>query len=54
MTISMITKSIATGTIDASLNAQQIKIGGTLNVSASQPAGVYSNATDLTVTVNYN
>ena len=54
MTISTITKSITTGTLDSSSGMQQIKIGGTLNVSANQPAGVYSNATDLTVTVNYN
>jgi hypothetical protein len=31
-----------------------IAVGGTLNVSAGQSAGTYTNTTDLTVTVNYN
>jgi hypothetical protein len=31
-----------------------IKIGATLNVDAAQPAGVYTNASGLFVTVNYN
>jgi hypothetical protein len=54
MSISAITKSIATGTLDGSSGTQNIKVGGTLNVDASQLAGVYSNVADLTVTVNYN
>ena len=31
-----------------------INVGGILNVGAAQAAGIYSNATGLTVTVNYN
>ena len=31
-----------------------IVIGGTLTVAAGQAAGVYTNATDLDVTINYN
>jgi len=41
------TGSLATGTED-------IFVGGTLNVAAAQVSGLYSNATDLVVTVNYN
>ena len=33
---------------------QEIKVGATLNVGASQPAGAYTNASGLFVTVNYN
>ena len=33
---------------------QTLNVGATLNVSALQLAGSYTNATDLTVTVNYN
>jgi len=39
--------SLATG-------AEDISVGATLNVGASQPAGVYTNATGFDVTVNYN
>ena len=31
-----------------------LNVGATLNVSAGQPAGTYTNASDLSVTVNYN
>ena len=41
-----------TGTLVA--GAQTLLVGGTLNVAAAQPAGVYTNTTNLTVTVNYN
>jgi hypothetical protein len=30
-----------------------IKLGGTLNIGASQPAGNYTNTTDLTVTISF-
>jgi hypothetical protein len=33
---------------------QVIKVGATLNVAAAQPAGTYTNASGLFVTVNYN
>jgi hypothetical protein len=41
-----------TGTLTA--GAQTLKVGATLNVGASQVAGVYTNATGFDVTVNYN
>lgn len=41
------TGSLATGTED-------IFVGGTLNVAAAQASGLYSNVSDLVVTVNYN
>ncbi len=42
-----------TGTLSAG-GAQTFYVGGTLNVGAAQAAGTYTNATGLTVTVNYN
>lgn len=33
---------------------QDILVGATLNVGASQPAGTYTSGTPFTVTVNYN
>ena len=41
------------GTLDAT-GAETITVGGTLNVAAGQAAGPYTNATAVTVTVNYN
>ena len=41
-----------TGTLAS--GSQTLKVGATLNVGGSQPAGTYTNATDLKVTVNYN
>jgi hypothetical protein len=41
-----------TGTLTA--GSQTLNVGGTLNVGAAQAAGVYTNTTDMTVTVNYN
>jgi hypothetical protein len=41
------TGSLATGTED-------IFVGGTLNVAAAQASGLYTNASGLVVTVNYN
>lgn len=34
--------------------AKTLKVKATLNVGAGQPAGTYTNASDLFVTVNYN
>ncbi len=31
----------------------EIKVGGTLNINASQPGGNYTNDSDLTVTISY-
>lgn len=33
---------------------ETFNVGATLNLNASQPAGVYTNATGFNVTVNYN
>ncbi len=41
------TGSLASGTED-------IFVGGTLNVAAAQASGLYTNTSDLVVTVNYN
>jgi hypothetical protein len=41
-----------TGTLNS--GTQEIKVGATLNVSAAQAAGTYTNASGLFVTVNYN
>lgn len=43
----------ATSSIPAS-GSETLIVGGTLAVGATQAAGVYSNTTDLKVTVNYN
>lgn len=41
-----------TGTLTA--GTQDVYVGATLNVAAGQAAGLYTNASDLSVTVNYN
>ena len=41
-----------TGTLSS--GTQEVKVGATLNVSAAQAAGTYTNAAGLFVTVNYN
>ncbi|MCX6722533.1 MAG: DUF4402 domain-containing protein [Candidatus Staskawiczbacteria bacterium] len=46
--------STPSGTGVLSAGAQTILVGGTLNVGAGQTAGVYTNSTNMTVTVNYN
>ena len=48
------TPAVATGgTLDGT-GAQTVRVGATLTVGASQPSGVYTNATAFSVTVNYN
>jgi hypothetical protein len=55
MTVTAINNSVGpTGKLDETSAKQNIKVGGTLNVAASQVAGVYKNDSALTVTVNYN
>jgi hypothetical protein len=46
--------STPSGTGALSAGSQTLNVGGTLNVDAAQAAGVYTNTTDMTVTVNYN
>jgi hypothetical protein len=46
--------STPSGTGVLSAGAQTILVGGTLNVGAGQTAGVYTNSSNMTVTVNYN
>lgn len=41
-----------TGTLTG--GSEEVYVGGTLNVGASQPAGIYISGTPFTVTVNYN
>ena len=36
------------------IGTQTLNVGATLNVTAAQPAGSYTNATGVPVTVNYN
>jgi Domain of unknown function (DUF4402) len=43
----------ATGTLSTG-GTQTLTVGATLNVSAAQASGVYTNATGVPVTVNYN
>ena len=42
-----------TGTL-ATNGTQDLKVGATLNVTAAQASGTYTNATGVPVTVNYN
>ncbi len=51
MTVDAITNT-STGNLTG--GTETFRVGGTLNVAAAQPAGTYTNTTDLTVTVNYN
>lgn len=51
MTVNPITNT-STGNLTG--GSETILVGGTLNVGAAQPAGVYTNTTDLTLEVNYN
>ena len=46
--------STPSGTGALTAGAQTLLVGGTLNVGAAQAAGIYTNTTDMTVTVNYN
>ncbi len=41
-----------TGTLTG--GTETLRVGATLNVGASQPAGIYVSGTPFTVTVNYN
>ncbi len=42
-----------TGTLSSG-GTQTLKVGATHSVAAAQTAGVYTNATGVPVTVNYN
>ena len=54
MTVDNFTSSpSATGTLSAS-GTETLNVGATLNVAAAQAAGLYTNATGVPVTVNYN
>ena len=54
MTVNAFTSSpSATGTLSTG-GSQVLTVGATLNVAAAQPAGAYTNATGVPVTVNYN
>lgn len=54
MTVNAFTSNPATtGTLSAG-GSQTLLVGATLNVTAGQAAGTYTNATGVSVTVNYN
>lgn len=44
---------VSTGTLSAGAGTQDLSVGATLNVTASQVPGTYTNATAVPVTVNY-
>ena len=56
MTVGAITNSIGAAGTAGTLagGTQDIFVGGTLSLVGAQLAGVYTNGTDLKVTVNYN
>jgi len=54
MTVNTFTSSPATTGTLSSGGTQDLKVGATLNVSAAQAAGTYTNSTAVPVTVNYN
>jgi hypothetical protein len=54
MTVDNFTSSpSATGTLSAG-GTETLNVGATLNVAAAQASGLYTNATGVPVTVNYN
>jgi hypothetical protein len=54
MTVNSFTSTpSATGTLSAG-GTETLTVGATLNISAAQAAGTYTNATAVPVTVNYN
>jgi hypothetical protein len=53
MKVTGFTSDHTTGIINQD-GSQVLHIGATLNVPAGQPSGVYTNATGIPVTVNYN
>jgi len=54
MTVDNFTSSpSSTGTLSAS-GTETLNVGATLNVAAAQASGLYTNATGVPVTVNYN
>jgi hypothetical protein len=56
MSLGTFTSSIATtaGAGSLTTGSQIFYVGATLSVAATQLAGIYSNTTDLDVSVNYN
>ena len=54
MTVNTFTSSPATTGLLSSGGVQTLNVGATLNVSAAQAANLYTNATGVPVTVNYN
>ncbi len=54
MTVNTFTSSPATTGTLSGTGTQTLNVGATLNVSAAQASGTYTNATGVPVTVNYN
>jgi len=53
MTIDTYVSSIPAGNYTLTAASATLSLGATLHVAAGQPAGTYTNSSDLTVTVNY-
>ena len=54
MTVDVFTSNPSSTGQLSNTGSQVLNVGATLNVSAAQPAGVYTSTTPFTVTVNYN
>lgn len=54
MTVDNFTSSPTSTGVLSSGGTQVLTVGATLNVAAAQPAGLYTNATGVPVSVNYN
>ena len=54
MTVNAFTSTPSATGLLSSGGSQTLTVGATLNVSAAQASGVYTNATGVPVTVNYN
>jgi len=54
MTVSTFTSNPATTGTLSGTGSQTLSVGATLNVGASQVAGLYTSSIPFTVTVNYN
>jgi hypothetical protein len=54
MTVNAFTSTPATTGALSGTGSQTLTVGATLNVSAAQAAGTYTNASGVPVTVNYN
>jgi hypothetical protein len=54
MVVNTFTSTPATTGALSTSGTQDLKVGATLNVTAAQASGTYTNSTAVPVTVNYN